>query len=103
VFKIAYNHTFRTHTASGFAWLSNLKMSPVFYGTLCSIDEMQVLFFFSVLESEVPVHRVDTSRPKDEVLDEVDFRIIVYILSLISLVLSNVLYVFHESIHDSYG
>ena len=78
-------------------------MSPVFYGTLCSIEEMQVFFFFSVLESEVPVHRVDASRPKDEVLDEVDFRIIVYIVSLISLVLSNVLYVFHESIHDSYG
>jgi len=49
------------------------------------------------------VYRVDASRPKDEVLDEVDFRIIVYIVALISLVLSNVLYVFHESIHDSYG
>ena len=64
---------------------------------------MQAFFFFSALEPEVPVYRVDASRPKDEVLDEVDFRIIVYIVSLISLVLSNVLYVFHESIHDSYG
>ena len=64
---------------------------------------MQVFFFFSVLEPEVPVYRVDASRPKDEVLDEVDFRIIVYIVALIRLDLSNVLYVFNESIHDSYG
>ena len=64
---------------------------------------MQVPLLFSVLGPEVPVYRVDASRPKDEVLDEVDFRIIVYIVALISLDLSNVLYVFHESIHDSYG
>jgi len=64
---------------------------------------MHIFFFFSVLEPDVPVYRVDASRPKDEVLDEVDFRIIVYIVALIRLVLSNVLYVFHEFIHDSYG